>query len=145
MGDYCLKSGKRQAYDTVAKVPFLVQGPGVKVGDKNNQLVQSVDLQWNQLVQTVSAILTARQKECSVFDDPTEYYRAAAIIELMDDTNPNIYKQFRDFFRNRFWNNTQVAIHVTNGIPEVCSGSNYLIVLWCTGEVELCKQYNRSS
>jgi len=38
LGDYCLKCGKRQAYDTDAKVPFLVQGPGV------NQLVQIIDL-----------------------------------------------------------------------------------------------------
>ena len=91
LGDYCLTAGKRQAYDTDVKVPFLVRGPNVKAGVKSNRLVQSVDFlpTWVELA-GINRPNNAKQQDgksivplmhvnsaAEVFS-----YRAAAIIEM---------------------------------------------------------------
>ena len=66
-------------------------------------------------------------------------FRSAAIIEMYggSSTMGSNYRNYPYFERSRFWNNTYVAIRVTNSIPQIYSGSNYLSILWCTGEMEL--------
>lgn len=44
LGDYRLPAGKRQAYDTDIRVPFLARGPGIKGAQKVTEVVMSVDL-----------------------------------------------------------------------------------------------------
>jgi N-acetylglucosamine-6-sulfatase len=43
-GDFRIPAGKRQAYETDVRVPFLVRGPSIGKGTVVTQVVQSVDL-----------------------------------------------------------------------------------------------------
>ncbi|XP_065885331.1 N-acetylglucosamine-6-sulfatase-like [Dysidea avara] len=147
LGDYRLSAGKRQAYDTDVRVPFLVRGPGVMAGVKNNQLLQNVDFlpTWVELAGIKGPEDVKQQDGKSMVplltgDNSDEEFRTAAIIEMYGGSsgmNAQMYGKFKDFEGSRFWNNTYVAIRVTGSIPQLYSGSNYLFALWCTGEMEL--------
>ena len=146
LGDYRLPAGKRQAYDTDVKVPLLVRGPGVKAGVKNSQLVQSVDFlpTWVELAGANSPRNSKQQDGKSMVNilqgnRVDEMFRAAAIIEMYGGSSSmgSTYRNYPYFERSRFWNNTCVAIRVTGSIPQIYGGSNYLLILWCTGEMEL--------
>jgi len=146
LGDYRLPAGKRQAYDTDVNVPFLVHGPGVMKGVKSSQLVQSVDLlpTWVELagIKGPSNPKQVDGKSMVPLLQGTggdKEFRTAAIIEMYGGSSNmgSAYKNYSDFERNRFWNNTYAAIRVTGMIPEVFGGNNFLFALWCTGEMEL--------
>ena len=53
LGDYRLPAGKRQAYDTDIRVPFLAKGPGLVGGTKVTEVVMSIDLlpTWIEMAQ----------------------------------------------------------------------------------------------
>ena len=145
LGDYRLPAGKRQAYDTDVNVPFLVRGPGVQAGVKNDQLVQNVDLlpTWMELAGTQGPSDPKQQDGKSMVPllhgNSVGEFRTAAILEMFGGSSnmgPN-YNKYPDFEKNRFWNNTYVAIRVTSNIPQVYDKTNFLFVLWCTGETEL--------
>ena len=146
LGDYRLPAGKRQAYDTDVNVPFLVRGPGVKQGVKNNQLIQSVDLlpTWVELAGIKGPSDSNQVDGKSMVSllqgtDGDEEFRTAAILEMYGGSSNMgpVYEKYPDFERNRFWNNTYTAIRVTGMIPEIFGGINFLFALWCTGEMEL--------
>ena len=146
LGDYRLPAGKRQAYDTDVNVPFLVRGPGIKGGIKNSQLIQSVDLlpTWMELA-GIKGPSDAKQQDGKsmmnlLHDKNVEgEFRNAAILEMLGGSSnmPAIYSKYPLFEKNRFWNNTYVAIRVTNNIPQIYDKTNFMFALWCTGETEL--------
>ena len=145
LGDYRLPAGKRQAYDTDVNVPFLVRGPGIQAGKKNDQLVQSVDLlpTWVELAGIQGPTDSKQQDGKSMVPllhgNSEAEFRTAAIIEMLGGSSNmgSIYKKYPDFERNRFWNNTYVAIRVTGNVPQIYEKTNFLFALWCTGETEL--------
>ena len=119
LGDYRLPAGKRQAYDTDVNVPFLVRGPGVQAGMKNEQLIQNVDLlpTWVELAGIQGPSDTKQDGKSMVpllhgNDAAAGEFRTAAILEMLGGSSNMgaTYKNFPDFERNRFWNNTYVAI-----------------------------------
>ena len=146
LGDYRLPAGKRQAYDTDVNVPFLVRGPGVQPGMKSDQLIQNVDLlpTWVELAGIQGPSNTKQQDGKSIVpllhsNDVAEEFRTAAILEMLGGSSNmgTTYKKFPDFEKNRFWNNTYVAIRVTSSIPQIYDKTNFMFALWCTGETEL--------
>lgn len=152
LGDYRLPAGKRQAYDTDVNVPFLVRGPGIEAGMKNEQLVQNVDLlpTWVELAGIQGPSDAQQQDGKSMV--PLLYgngtageFRTAAILEMFGGSSNmdlSIYKKYPDFERNRFWNNTYIGIRVTGSIPQIYDKTNFTFVLWCTGDMEL---YNHTT
>ena len=145
LGDYRLPAGKRQAYDTDVNVPFLVRGPGVPAGMKSNQLIQSVDLlpTWVELAGMQGPSNAKQQDGKSMVNllhgTTAGEFRTAAILEMLGGSSNmgSAYSKYPDFERNRFWNNTYVAIRVTNNIPQIYDKTNFMFALWCTGETEL--------
>ena len=146
LGDYRLPAGKRQAYDTDVNVPFLVRGPGVQAGMKSSQLIQSVDLlpTWVELA-GIQGPSNAKQQDGKSMvtllhgENAGEEFRTAAILEMLGGSSnmDSTYSKYPDFERNRFWNNTYVAIRVTGSIPQIYDNTNFMFALWCTGETEL--------
>ena len=147
LGDYRLPGGKRQAYDTDIRVPFLVKGPGIAGGVKVTQVVMSIDLlpTWVDLGKgnlpssyqadglSIVPILTGQDPA-----QPDENgFRAAALAEMYGGSSNmgSAYKKMAGFEGNRFWNNTYQAVRVING-SDWAKGANWLYAEWCTGERE---------
>lgn len=153
LGEYRLPAGKRQAYDTDIRVPFLVKGPGITGGTKVTEVVMSVDLMptWLEL---------GKGKMPKTYDpdglsivpflhsqSPTEpaenVFRAAALAEMYGGTSSmgRRYGGVPEFYKSMFWNNTYQAVRVING-SDWAKNADWLYVEWCTGEKEF---YNVSS
>ena len=149
LGDYRLPGGKRQAYDTDIKVPFLVRGPNVPHGLKIHEVVQSVDLfpTWAEI-----AGATVPEKKAALLDGksisllfnrgtPDEggvnTFRYVGLAEMFGGSSNmgSVYIGLPGFEHNRFWNNTYQAIRVING-SNWAAGANWLYAEWCTGERE---------
>ena len=147
LGDYRLPGGKRQAYDTDIRVPFLVMGPGITGGTKVTEVVMSIDLMptWLELGQgemptsyepdgkSIVSLLSGQSPA-----QPAENtFRAAALAEMYGGSSNmgSKYKGMPAFESNRFWNNTYQAIRVING-TDWAEGADWLYAEWCTGESE---------
>lgn len=149
LGDYRLPGGKRQAYDTDIKVPFLVRGPNVPQGLKIHEVVQSVDLfpTWAEIagatVPEEKAVLLDGKSISSLFNRGTpdengvNTFRYVGLAEMFGGSSNmgSVYKGLPGFKGNRFWNNTYQAIRVING-SDWAAGANWLYAEWCTGERE---------
>ncbi len=153
LGDFRLPAGKRQAYDTDIRVPFLVRGPGIKGGTKVTEVVMSVDLvpTWVELAggsppttytvdgKSISPLLFGK-----LSPQPKEnVFRSAALAEMYggSSTMGVRYIGMSGFEKNRFWNNTYQAVRVING-SDWATDANWLYTEWCTGEKEF---YNVST
>ena len=147
LGDYRLTGGKRQAYDTDIRVPFLVKGPGIAGGTKVTEVVMSIDLlpTWVELGKgstpksyepdglSIVPILKGQQPA-----QPAENtFRAAALAEMYGGSSNmgSKYKGMAGFEGNRFWNNTYQAIRIING-SDWAKDADWLYAEWCTGEKE---------
>lgn len=147
LGDYRLPGGKRQAYDTDIRVPFLVRGPGIKGGTKVTEVVQNIDLMptWVDLAQgsitkgykadgkSITPLLLQKQP----IQPTVNSFRSACLAEMYGGSSNmgSVYKGMNGFMKNRFWNNTYQAVRVING-SDWAEGANWLYTEWCTGEVE---------
>ena len=152
-GDYRLPAGKRQAYDTDIRVPFLVRGPGIKGAEKVTEVVMSVDLlpTWVELAggkgpssyepdgKSMTDLLFGKIP----LQPKVNAYRSAALAEMYGgSSNMGVrYIGMAGFENNKFWNNTYQAIRVING-SDWAAGANWLYAEWCTGEREF---YNVST
>eukprot|EP00117_Sycon_ciliatum_P042003 scpid23909/ scgid30625/ Arylsulfatase; Aryl-sulfate sulphohydrolase len=144
LGDYRLPGGKRQAYDTDIRVPFLVRGPGVPAGHKVYDVTQSVDLlpTWADIAGAEVADQSSKVDGESVlplFNLSREAgtFRSVALAEMYGGSS-NMganYKGLPAFWHNRFWNNTYQGVRVINGTG-FAANANWLYVEWCTGEKE---------
>ena len=147
LGDYRLPAGKRQAYDTDIRVPFLVRGPGIKGGVNVTEVVMSIDLlpTWVDLTganlpktyevdgKSIIPLLhgtDAPQPKVNTF-------RSVALAEMYGGSGNmgTRYIGMKDFEKNKFWNNTYQAVRVING-SDWAEGANWLYAEWCTGERE---------
>ena len=147
LGDYRITPGKRQAYDTDIRVPFLARGPGIKGGSVATEVVMSVDLlpTWTDLGgaklptsyevdgKSVTPLLFGQVPIQPVVNT----FRPVAIAEMYGGSSnmgPR-YSKMAGFERNRFWNNTYQAVRVING-SSWAAAANWLYAEWCTGERE---------
>ncbi len=153
LGDYRLPGGKRQAYDTDIRVPFLARGPGIKGGTKVTEVVLSIDLlpTWVELGggskpkqyepdgKSIVPLLRGQLPP----GPASNTFRAAALAEMYGGSSNmgNTYKGIAGFEKNRFWNNTYQAIRVING-SDWAADANWLYAEWCTGEVEFYNSTN---
>ena len=147
LGDYRLPGGKRQAYDTDIRVPFLVRGPGITGGTKVTEVILSIDLlpTWVELAQgKLPQTYEADGKSIIPLlngQDPAEpavnTFRAVALAEMYGGSSNmgKTYHGMAGFEGNRFWNNTYQAIRVING-SDWAANANWLYAEWCTGERE---------
>ena len=153
LGDYRLPGGKRQAYDTDIRVPFLVRGPGIEGGKKVTEIVQNIDLMptWVDIADGYvtqgyktdgKSILPLLHSKTDV-QPPVNSFRSASLAEMYGGSSNmgNIYRGMKGFEKNRFWNNTYQALRIING-SDWAANSNWLYVEWCTGEIEF---YNVSN
>ena len=146
-GDFRLPAGKRQAYDTDIRVPFLVRGPGIKRGVKVTEVVMSVDLMptWLDIgAGTLPSSHTVDGKSMMELlhghlpPQPFQnHYRSVALSEMYGgSSNMGLrYIGMPGFELFRFWNNTYQAVRVING-TDWAIDANWLYVEWCTGERE---------
>lgn len=147
LGDFRIAAGKRQAYDTDIRVPFLVKGPGIAGGTKVTEVAMSIDLMptWLELANAVDPssyvpdglsivpFLTGQ-----VPREPAENtFRAAALVEMYGGSSNmgSGYRGIEGFRGNKFWNNTYRAVRVVNG-SDWTRNADWLYVEWCTGERE---------
>ena len=149
LGDFRLPAGKRQAYDTDIRVPFLVRGPGINGSVNVTEVVQSVDLlpTWLELAQAKGPIDPKQLDGKSIVpllngsmlsSPKVNQFRSVALAEMYGGSSnmgPG-YKGMPDFEQNQFWNNTYQAVRVING-SDWAENANWLYVEWCTGEKEL--------
>ena len=146
-GDFRLPPGKRQAYDTDIRVPFLVRGPGIKGGVNVTEVVMSIDLfpTWIQLAgaelpthyvpdgKSIIPLLLG-----SVPAQPAvNTFRSVALAEMYGGSSNmgTRYIGMKGFELNRFWNNTYQAVRIING-SDWAEGANWMYAEWCTGEIE---------
>ena len=152
LGDYRLPAGKRQAYDTDIRVPFLARGPGIEGGVRVTQVVQSIDLlpTWIDLAggelppyEPDGKSIVPLLKGSSPAQPSVNNFRSVGLAEMYGGSGNmgDVYKGMAGFERNRFWNNTYQAIRVING-SDWAANANWLYAEWCTGEKEF---YNVSS
>ena len=148
LGDYRLPGGKRQAYDTDIRVPFLVRGPGVKGGLKVTEIVQNIDLMptWVDLaggkiptsyVSDGKSIVSLLSKTGGT-EPAVNEFRSVSLAEMYGGSSNmggSAYSGMSGYEKGRFWNNTYQAIRVING-SDWASGANWLYAQWCTGESE---------
>ena len=148
LGDFRLPAGKRQAYDTDIRVPFLVRGPGVKVGVNVTEVVQSVDLlpTWLELAQAKGPLNPKQIDGKSIVpllngsmppSPKVNQFRSVALAEMYGGSSnmgPG-YKGMPYFEQNQFWNNTYQAVRIING-SDWAENANWLYAEWCTGEKE---------
>ena len=152
-GDYRIPPGKRQAYDTDIRVPFLVRGPDVKGAEKVTEVVMSVDLlpTWVELAGG-EGLGSYEPDGKSMIDllfgkspprPKVNTYRSAALAEMYGGSSNmgTRYIGMAGFEANKFWNNTYQAVRVING-SDWAAGANWLYAEWCTGEREF---YNVSA
>lgn len=150
LGDYRLPGGKRQAYDTDIRVPFLVRGPDIKGGIKITEIVQNIDLlpTWADIGgvsgQKLPDGFTPDGKSMLPIlegthggDTSTNTFRSSSLSEMYGGSSNmgSDYKGLPGFERNRFWNNTYQAIRVING-SDWAAEANWMYSEWCTGEKE---------
>ena len=147
LGDFRLPAGKRQAYDTDIRVPFLVRGPGIKVAVNNTEVVMSIDLlpTWIELAGAklptsygVDGKSIVPLLHGGYSPQPTvNTFRWVALAEMYGGSSQmgTRYIGMSDFTMNKFWNNTYQAVRVING-SDWASGANWLYAEWCTGERE---------
>ena len=147
LGDYRLATGKRQAYDTDIRVPFLARGPGIEGGAKVTEVVQSVDLlpTWIDLGQAKlpesydadGMSIVPLLKGTSPSQPSVNTFRAVGLAEMYGGSSNmgGDYKGMAGFEKNRFWNNTYQAIRVING-SDWAMNANWMYAEWCTGEKE---------
>ena len=147
LGDYRLPAGKRQAYDTDIRVPFLVKGPGVKGGIKVTEVVMSIDLlpTWVEMAKgklpttydvdgkSLIGILSGQMPP----DPQVNNFRSMALAEIYGGSSNmgTRYHGMAGFEKNKFWNNTYQAVRVING-SDWATNANWLYAEWCTGERE---------
>ena len=152
LGDYRLPPGKRQAYDTDIRVPFLARGPGIEEGVKVTEIVMSIDLfpTWIDLAsgslppdyepdgQSIVPFL----KGSTPTQPAVNIFRSVGLAEMYGGSSNMgaAYKGLAGFEKNRFWNNTYQAIRVING-SDWAANANWMYAEWCTGEREF---YNMS-
>ena len=153
LGDFRLPAGKRQAYDTDIRVPFLVRGPGIKGAVNVTEIVMSIDLlpTWVELAgakmpttyipdgkSIISLLHGSMQPQPTV-----NIFRSVALAEMYggSSTMSERYSGMEDFEKNHFWDNTYQAVRVING-SDWAEGANWMYAEWCTGETEF---YNVSS
>ena len=148
LGDYRLSGGKRQAYDTDIRVPFLVRGPGVQGGTRVTEIVQNIDLMptWIELAggqitpgykndgKSIVPLLHKQQE----LQPSVNQFRSVSLAEMYGGSSNmggNIYHTMAGYEKGRFWNNTYQAIRVING-SDWTSNANWMYAEWCTGENE---------
>ena len=146
LGDYRLPAGKRQAYDTDIRVPFLARGPKIQGGVRVTEIVMSIDLlpTWIDLAggmlppyepdgQSIVPLL----KGSSPAQPSVNSFRSVGLAEMYGGSSNmgGVYKGMAGFERNRFWNNTYQAIRVING-SDWALNANWMYAEWCTGEKE---------
>ena len=152
LGDYRLPPGKRQAYDTDIRVPFLVRGPGVEGGVRVTEIVMSIDLlpTWVELAdgdlppyepdgQSIVALLNGSMPAQPAINT----FRYLGLAEMYGGSSNmgELYKGLAGFEKNRFWNNTYEAFRFING-SDWALNANWMYAEWCTGETEF---YNLTS
>ena len=150
LGDYRLPAGKRQAYDTDVLVPFLVRGPGIKVGVNVTEVVQSVDLlpTWLELAQAKGPLDPKQIDGKSIVpllkgsmppSPKVNQFRSAALVEYFGLSQASFsgsqYTHLPLYWNHHFYNNTFHGIRVING-TDWAEGANWLYVEWCTTERE---------
>lgn len=149
-GDHRMPNGKRQAYDTDVKVPFLVRGPGIEKGSLSSDLVQSVDLGPTFIDLASSPGSTYPMDGKSILplltsNTPDMFkpggFRWAALLELYSGSS-NVGREYENtpgYYpnHNHMYPNTYQAVRVINGPSDWASDANLLYVEWCTGEQEL--------
>ena len=146
-GDFRLPAGKRQAYDTDIRVPFLVRGPGVKGAVNVTESVMSIDLfsTWIELAGANMPTTYAPDGKSLVPllhgnmpPQPTvNTFRSVVLAEMYGGTS-NMGKHYsgaQGFKSGRFWDNTYQAVRVING-SDWAEGANWMYAEWCTGETE---------
>ena len=147
LGDYRHPAGKRQAYDTDIRVPFLVRGPGIMGGVNITEVVMSIDLlpTWVELGgakmpttydpdgKSIVPLLYGN----AVPQPAVNTFRSVALAEMYGGSSNmgTRYIGMKDFEKDRFWNNTYQAVRVING-SDWAEGANWLYAEWCTGERE---------
>lgn len=147
LGDFRLPAGKRQAYDTDVRVPFLVRGPGVPKGGRVTEIVMSVDLfpTWMELAdgkipeehivdgQSITSFLSGKAD----MQPAINTFRSVALTEMFGGSSNmgQRYKNMTGFERNRFWNNTYQSARIING-SDWAENANWMYAEWCTGERE---------
>lgn len=148
LGDYRLPAGKRQAYDTDIRVPFLVRGPGVKGGIKVTEVVMSIDLlpTWVELANgklPTTYNVDGKSMVSLLFgqippNPQVNTFRSIALAEIYGGSSNmgTRYHGMAGFEKNKFWNNTYQAVRVING-SDWAANANWLYAEWCTGEREL--------
>ena len=146
-GDFRIPAGKRQAYDTDIRVPFLARGPGVKGGVNITEVVMSIDLlpTWVELAGAklpttydVDGKSIVSLLHGNISPQPAvNTFRSIALAEMYGGSSDmgTRYIGRNGFERNKFWNNTYQAIRVING-SDWAEGANWLYAEWCTGERE---------
>ena len=152
LGDYRLPPGKRQAYDTDIRVPFLARGPGIQGGVRVTEIVMSIDLlpTWIDLAggkpppyEPDGESIVPLLKGTSPAQPSVNSFRSVGLAEMYGGSSNMgaVYKGIPGFEKNRFWNNTYQAIRVING-SDWAAKANWMYAEWCTGEKEF---YNVSS
>ena len=152
LGDYRLPPGKRQAYDTDIRVPFLARGPGIQGGVRVTEIVMSIDLlpTWIDLAggklppyEPDGESIVPLLKGTSPAQPSVNSFRSVGLAEMYGGSSNMgaVYKGIAGFEKNRFWNNTYQAIRVING-SDWAAKANWMYAEWCTGEKEF---YNVSS
>lgn len=152
LGDYRLPSGKRQAYDTDIRVPFLARGPGIEGGTRVTEIVMSIDLlpTWIDLAggelppyEPDGESIVPLLKGSSPAQPSVNSFRSVGLAEMYGGSSNmgGVYKGMAGFEKNRFWNNTYQAIRVING-SDWAMNANWMYAEWCTGEREF---YNMSN
>ena len=147
LGDYRLPAGKRQAYDTDIRVPFLVKGPGLVGGTKVTEVVMSIDLlpTWVEMAQgslPSTYEIDGKSLIPILFNQIPPHpqvntFRSIALAEMFGGSSNmgTRYHGMYGFEKNKFWNNTYQAIRVING-SDWAANANWLYAEWCTGERE---------
>ena len=152
LGDYRLPPGKRQAYDTDIRVPFLARGPGIEGGTRVTEIVMSIDLlpTWIDLAggelppyEPDGESIVPLLKGSSSPQPSVNSFRSVGLAEMYGGSSNmgGEYKGMTGFEKNRFWNNTYQAIRVING-SDWAMNANWMYAEWCTGEREF---YNMSN
>ncbi len=151
LGEFRLPPGKRQAYDTDFRVPFLVRGPGIEGGTKVTEVVMSVDLvpTWVELGggelptaysvdgKSITPLLFGNMAP----QPKVNKFRSAALAEMYGGSSTmglggrSRYRGKPNFKNNQFWSNTYQAVRVING-SGWATNADWLYAEWCTGEEE---------
>ncbi|KAH3760332.1 Arylsulfatase A [Pelomyxa schiedti] len=139
LGQFRLPGGKRQAYETDARIPFMVRGPGVTVGERKD-VTLSIDLAatWLELAgdqnipwSTLDGVSLVPLFET---DERLSLRPYGGVVEMYSGSS-NFDDSYTGTIDGHYYPNTFQALRVINGTG-IFQNKNWLYAEWCTGETE---------